>query len=84
VLKLLVVQTCETADVPFEGVHALNRSTKREIFEWIGENWDALGETFIIIAANQPIVSARSCGWFTQRKGPSDEIKRIFGFLSLA
>jgi hypothetical protein len=52
-LKLLVVQVYEAVDVPFEGVRALNRSTKREAFEWIGENWDALGETFTTIAANQ-------------------------------
>jgi hypothetical protein len=37
-LKLLVVQMCEAADVPFEGSHALNRSTKRKVLEWIGEN----------------------------------------------
>jgi hypothetical protein len=39
--NLLVVQVCEAADVPFEGALALNRSTEREVLEWIGENWDA-------------------------------------------
>jgi hypothetical protein len=52
-LKLFVVQVCEAAGVPFEGQHALNRSTKREVREWIQENWDASGETFTTIAANQ-------------------------------
>jgi hypothetical protein len=61
-LKLLVVQVCEAADVPFEGVHGLNRSIKREVLEWIGENWDALGETFTIIAANQETMSGSSRG----------------------
>jgi hypothetical protein len=61
-LKLLVVQVCEAADVPFEGAHALNRSTKREVLEWIGENWDALGETFTTITANQRTESGRSYG----------------------
>jgi hypothetical protein len=61
-LKLLVVQACEAADVHFEGAHALNRSTKREVFEWIGENCDALGETFITIAAHQRTGSGRSRG----------------------
>jgi hypothetical protein len=71
-LKLLVVQVCEAADVPFEGVHAPNRSTKREVLEWTGENWDALGETFTTIDAHQRTVSGRSRGWFIQRKGSSD------------
>jgi hypothetical protein len=51
---------CETVDVPFEEVHVLNRSTKREVLEWIGENWDALGETFTTIPANQRTMSGRS------------------------
>jgi hypothetical protein len=37
-LKFPVVQVREAADVPFEGVHALNRSTRRKALEWIGEN----------------------------------------------
>jgi CO dehydrogenase/acetyl-CoA synthase alpha subunit len=37
-LKLPVVQVWEAADVPYEGAHALNQSTKREVLEWIGEN----------------------------------------------
>jgi hypothetical protein len=37
-LKLLAVQVCETADVPFEGAYALNRSTKKEVLECIKEN----------------------------------------------
>jgi hypothetical protein len=53
---------CEAADVPFEGTHALNRSTKKEVLEWIGENWDALSETSTIIAANQQTVNGRSRG----------------------
>jgi hypothetical protein len=32
-LELLVVQVCEAADVPFEGTHALNRSTERQALE---------------------------------------------------
>jgi hypothetical protein len=61
-LKLLVLQMCEATDIPFEGAHVLNRSTKREILEWTGENWDALGETFTTIAAVQRTVSGRSRG----------------------
>jgi hypothetical protein len=37
-LKLLAVQAYEAADVPFEGAHALNRSTIRKVLEWIGED----------------------------------------------
>jgi hypothetical protein len=37
-LMFLVVQVCEAADVLFKGAHALDRSIKREVFEWIGEN----------------------------------------------
>jgi hypothetical protein len=59
-LKLLVVQLCKVADVRFEGSHALNRSIKREVLEWIGENWDTLGETVTTIAANPRIVSGCS------------------------
>jgi hypothetical protein len=61
-LKLPVVQVCKAAEVPFEGAHALNRSTKREVLEWIGENWDASGATFTTITANQRTVSGRSYG----------------------
>jgi hypothetical protein len=61
-LMLLVTPVCEAADISFEGSHALNRSTKREVFEWIGENWNALGETFPTITNNQQIVSGRSRG----------------------
>jgi hypothetical protein len=54
-LKLLFVQVCEVTDVPFEGVHALNRSTKREVLEWIGENWDALGKHLqLSLRINEP------------------------------
>jgi hypothetical protein len=60
-LKLLVVQVCEAADVPFEGGHTLNRSTKREFLNVL-KNWDALGETFTTTAANQRTVSGRSLG----------------------
>jgi hypothetical protein len=60
--KRLIVQVCEAAGVPFEGAHALNRSTKIEVLEWIGENWDALCETFTTIAANRRTVSGRSHG----------------------
>jgi hypothetical protein len=61
-LKLLVGQVREAAHVLFEGAHALNRSTKREALEWIGENSDALGETFTTTAANQRTVTGRSGG----------------------
>jgi hypothetical protein len=83
-LKLLVVQLCEVADVPFEGAHALNRSTEREVLEWIGENWDTLGETVTTIAAIPRAMSGRSRGRFTQRKGPSDQIKGTFRFVNLS
>jgi hypothetical protein len=61
-LKVLVGQVCEAADVPFEGAHALNRSTKRDVLEWIGQIWDAMSETFTIIAANEQTVNGRSRG----------------------
>jgi hypothetical protein len=61
-LKLLVVQLCEVPDVPFEGAHMLKRSTKREVLEWIRENWDTLGETVTTIAANPRTMSGRSRG----------------------
>jgi hypothetical protein len=41
--KLLAVQVCDITGVPFEGAHPLRRSTKREVLEWIGENWPTLG-----------------------------------------
>jgi hypothetical protein len=53
-LKLLVVQVYDTTGVPFEGAHALRQSTKKEVLNWIGENWTTLGEAFTPIAANQP------------------------------
>jgi hypothetical protein len=56
------VQVCEAADVPFERADALNRLTEKEVLEWIGENWDALGETFTTIVANQRAVSGHSRG----------------------
>jgi hypothetical protein len=61
-LELLVVQVCEAADVSFEGARVLNRSTKKEVLEWIGENLDTLSEPFTTIAVNQRIVNTRSRG----------------------
>jgi hypothetical protein len=37
-LKHPVGQVREAADIPFEAAHALNRSTKKEVLEWIGGN----------------------------------------------
>jgi hypothetical protein len=37
-LLLLVEQACHTANFPFDGPHALPRSTKREIVRWIQDN----------------------------------------------
>jgi hypothetical protein len=55
-LKLLVEQVCGTAGTSFEGQHSLNRSTKREVIEWIGANWADLGGVFATVAANQRTV----------------------------
>jgi hypothetical protein len=52
-LKLLVTQVLEARRVSFEGPHALHRATKREVLDWIGEQWDVLGDTFTMIAVNQ-------------------------------
>jgi hypothetical protein len=52
-LRLLVTHVCDTGDIPFGGTHSLNRATKREVLEWIGANWDDLGEAFTTFAANQ-------------------------------
>jgi hypothetical protein len=52
-LKLLVVHVCDTTGAPFEGIHSLRRSTKKEVLEWIVENWPTLGEAITRIAANQ-------------------------------
>jgi hypothetical protein len=40
----------------------LTEATKREVLEWIGENWDSLGETVTTSAANQRTVRRGSCG----------------------
>jgi hypothetical protein len=61
-LRLFAVQVCESPDVPFEGAHAPNQWIKKEILECIVQIWDALGETFITVAANQRIMSGHSCG----------------------
>jgi hypothetical protein len=37
-LKLLVAHVCGVANVPFDRAHALNRSTKRDVLEWVREN----------------------------------------------
>jgi hypothetical protein len=52
-LKLLVTQVLETRRMSFEGPHPLRRATKREVLDWIGEQWDVLGDTFTMITVNQ-------------------------------
>jgi hypothetical protein len=52
-LKLLVTQVCETRRVTFEGTHSLSRATKREVLDWIGQQWDQLGDAFTMISVNQ-------------------------------
>jgi hypothetical protein len=52
-LKFLVTQVCETRGVNFEVPHSLRRMTKREVLDWIAEQWDVLGDTFTMITVNQ-------------------------------
>jgi hypothetical protein len=52
-LKAIIEQVCQAAHVGFEGPHPLNRSTKRDLIQWIETNWPALGELFTSITANQ-------------------------------
>jgi hypothetical protein len=52
-LKLLVVHVCDTTGVPFKSARPLRRSAKREVLEWIGENWPTISEAITTIAANQ-------------------------------
>jgi hypothetical protein len=56
-LKLLVHQACDATNFRYEGMHALHRATKRQVFEWIKENWANLGQEFTSIAANQRTVT---------------------------
>jgi hypothetical protein len=52
-LRLVIEQVCEAATVSFEGPHRLNRSTKREMLDWISANWEELGQVVTSITANQ-------------------------------
>jgi hypothetical protein len=52
-LKLLVQQVCDATNFRYEGMHTLHRATKREVLEWVEENWANLGQEFASIAANQ-------------------------------
>jgi hypothetical protein len=76
---LLVVHVCQTADIPFEGAHALNRSSKRKILEWIGENWDTLGETVTTIAANPRTMSGRHVADLRKAKDQETKSKGHLG-----
>jgi hypothetical protein len=42
-LKLLVQQVRDAMNFRYEGMHTLHRATKREVLEWIEENWVNLG-----------------------------------------
>jgi hypothetical protein len=59
-LKLLVQQACDATNFRDEGMHTLNRATKKEVLEWIEENWANLGQEFTSIPANQRTVTRRS------------------------
>jgi hypothetical protein len=52
-LKAIIQQVCQAAHVGFEGTHPLNRSTKRDLIQWVESNWPDLGELFTSITANQ-------------------------------
>jgi hypothetical protein len=52
-LKLLVVHVCDTTRVPFEDTYPFRRSTKKEILDWIRENWPTPGQVITTIAVNQ-------------------------------
>jgi hypothetical protein len=52
-LKLLVTQVCEVSGVAFEGDRSLKRATEREVLDWIGQQWEQVGQTFTTVAANQ-------------------------------
>jgi hypothetical protein len=47
---------------PFRRSACAESIDQREVLEWIGENWDALRETFTTVAANQRTVSGRPRG----------------------
>jgi hypothetical protein len=59
-LKLLAQQTCNATNFRYEGMHTLHRATKREVLEWIEENWVNPGQEFMSIAANQRTMTERS------------------------
>jgi hypothetical protein len=61
-LKILVTQVYEDTRIPFEARHPLNRSTKREVLDWIGENWERLGQGFTTFATSQPTARVGHCG----------------------
>jgi hypothetical protein len=52
-LKLLVTQVSEVRGVNCENRHFLRKMTKREVLDWMAEQWDVLGDTFTMITVNQ-------------------------------
>jgi hypothetical protein len=52
-LRILIGQVCEMLRLPFDAPRQLNRSTKREMLEWIEANWEIVGEGFGVVAVSQ-------------------------------
>jgi hypothetical protein len=52
-LRILVAQTCDANRLQFNGRRQLNRSTKKEILEWIEASWETIGNCLTLVVANQ-------------------------------
>jgi hypothetical protein len=51
--RLMIEQACEATAARIEGPHRSNRSTKREMLDWISADWEELGQVVTPITANQ-------------------------------
>jgi hypothetical protein len=58
-LKVLIGQVCAAEHIPFQGPRPLNRSTKRQMLDWVSSNWDNIGQFMTSMAANQRVIPSR-------------------------
>jgi hypothetical protein len=56
-LRIVIMEVCSTEGICFETPksHNLNQDTKKEMLDWIADQWEEYQHAFILITAQQKI-----------------------------
>jgi hypothetical protein len=54
-LRIVIMEVCQRVRIDFATAHShnLNRATKKDMLDWIAEQWEEYQEAFIAITAKQ-------------------------------